>query len=67
MTGPIDESRHGIIRISDDGIRVYEPKPRRELTVEEELRVRDLASIERWMDRLYERRRNGSGEERDGP
>jgi hypothetical protein len=58
MTGPIDESRHGVLYIGEDGVQVYVPKPFRELTPEEELRVRDLQAIERWMDRLYERRRN---------
>lgn len=56
MTGPIDEGRHDTIWVGQDGVQRYIPKPMRELTVEEELRVRDLAALERWMNRLYARR-----------
>lgn len=56
MTGPIDESRHPIVHVGEAGSRQYTPRPWRELTPEEELRVRDLAAIERWLIRLYAER-----------
>jgi len=56
MTGPLDESRHPVIHIGDDGTHVYTPKPYIELTDEERQRVEDLAAIERWQDYLYAER-----------
>lgn len=58
MTGPIDESRHVIVRVSEDGTRVYAPKPWHELTDDERRTVRELASIIQWQERLYAQRRN---------
>lgn len=56
MTGPIDESRHTIIRVSEDGTKVYAPKPWRELTADERRTVRELEAIVRWQELLYAKR-----------
>jgi hypothetical protein len=56
VSGPLDESRHTAIHISEDGIHVHTPKPYSELTDEERRRVDDLAAIERWQDHIYAER-----------
>lgn len=60
MTGPIDESRHGILWIGEDGMRTYIPTPYSELTWQEELSARDVAALERWVERVRRRHDPGS-------
>lgn len=56
MSGPLDESRHPIIRVGEDGTQTYTPKPERDLTDEDRQRIEDLQAIERWQDYLYAQR-----------
>jgi hypothetical protein len=56
VTGPIDESRHTMIRVSEDGTHIYTPKPERELTDEDRKRIAELQAIERLQDHLYAKR-----------
>lgn len=67
MTGPLDESRHAYVRVSEDGIQTYVPKPYRELTSDERKTIRELASIERWLDRVYAERARHRGAQRPVP
>src|SRR5690349_3004006 len=56
VSGPLDESWHSYLRVSDSGVKVRTVKPHRELTHEERVRIRELQAIERWQERIYARR-----------
>lgn len=53
MTGPTDETRHGTLRISDDGVQTHVPKPADKLTAAQRHTVEELRAIERWQTDLY--------------
>jgi len=57
VSGPIDESRHPILRITEEGQFLHDPTPHRELAEDEKKTAAETASILAWMDRLYARRR----------
>lgn len=56
MTGPLDEGRHPILRVGQDGTQVYVPKPEHELTSDERRTRREIDALVRWMELLYRER-----------
>ncbi len=48
MTGPIDESRHSRVYVSEDETRTYQPRPWIELTPDEQQTAREVEEIARW-------------------